>query len=54
MDDQGVGRVSAFIICVFRKIPTDCIWQNWEDHVQTSDKFSVNRKFNGIPHFIKL
>ena len=50
--NQGVGVVSNFIR-VFRERLIDCRWQNWEDHIQTSDRFSMYRKFNSISHCTK-
>ena len=37
--NQGVGKVNEFIR-VFREKVVDSRWQNWEDRVQTSDRFS--------------
>ena len=48
---QCVGRVNEFIYA-FRERLIDCR-QNWEDHVQTSDRFSMYRNFNGISHCTK-
>ena len=31
----------------------DCRWQNWEDHVQTSDRLSMYIHFNSISHCTK-
>ena len=50
--NQGVGRVNEFIR-VFRERLIDCRWQDWEDHVQTSDRFSMYRSFNSILHCTK-
>ena len=50
--NQGMGVVSDFI-CVFRKRLIDCRRQNWEDHVQTSDRFSMYKKINSISHCTK-
>ena len=50
--NQGVGRVNEFIRA-FRERLIDCRRQNWEDHVQTSDRFSTYRHFNTISHRIK-
>ena len=47
--NQGVGRVNEFIRA-FRERLIDCRWQDWEDHVQTSDRFSMYRNFNSISH----
>ena len=47
--NQGVGVVSEFIR-VFREGLIDCRWQSWEYIVQTSDRFSMYRKFNSILH----
>ena len=50
--NQGVGRVNEFIRA-FRERLIDCRWQDWEDHVQTSDRFSMYRSFNSISHCTK-
>ena len=50
--DQGVERMNEFIR-VFRERLIDCRWQDWEDHVQTSDRFSMYRSFNNISHCTK-
>ena len=50
--NQGVGRVKEFIH-VFRERLIDCRWQDWEDHVQTSDRFSMYRSVNSISHCTK-
>ena len=50
--NQGVGRVNEFIRA-FHKRLIDCRWQDWEDHVQTSDIFSMYRSFNSISHCTK-
>ena len=47
--NQGVGRVNEFIPA-FLEILTDCRWQDWEDYVQTSDRFSMYRHFKSISH----
>ena len=44
---QGVVRVNEFIRA-FRERLIDCRWQNWEDHVQTSDRFRIHRSFSSI------
>ena len=46
--NPGVGRVHEF-----RERLIDCRWQDWEDHVQTSDRFSMYRNFNSILHCTK-
>ena len=50
--NPGVGRVNEFIR-VFRERLIDCRWQDWEDHVQISDRFSMYSNFNSILHCIK-
>ena len=50
--NQGVGRMNEFIRS-FRERLIDCTWQDWEDHVQTSDRFSMYRSFNSILHCTK-
>ena len=43
-NNQGVGSESCFLKCFKQRI-IDCRWQDWDDHVQTSDRFSVYRTF---------
>ena len=50
--NQGVGEVSEFIR-VFHERLIDCRRQNWEDYVQTRDRFSMHSKFNSISHCTK-
>ena len=50
--NQGVGRLNEFIRA-FRERLIDCRWQDWEDHVQTSDRFSMYRSFNSTSHCTK-
>ena len=50
--NQGVGRVNEFIRA-FRERLMDCRWQDWEDYVQTSDRFSMYRSFNSISYCTK-
>ena len=50
--NPGVGRVNEFIRA-FRERLTDCRWQDWEDHVETSDRFIMYRNFNSILHCTK-
>ena len=50
--NPGVGRVNEFIRA-FRERLIDCRWQDWEDHVQISDRFSMYRSFNSISHCTK-
>ena len=46
-DNQGVGCLSAFIR-EFRQRLTDMRWQAWDDHVNTSDIFSLYRQFKTL------
>ena len=50
--NQGMGRVNEFIRA-FRERLIDCRWQDRDDHVQTSDRFSMYRSFNSILHGTK-
>ena len=52
MDESRCGRVNEFIRA-FRERLVDCRWQDWEGHVQTSDRFSMYRSFNSISHCTK-
>ena len=46
-DNQGVGCLNAFIR-EFRQRLTDMRWQVWDDHVNTSDRFSLYRQFKTL------
>ena len=43
-DNEGVGCLNAFIR-EFRQRLIDIRWQAWDDHVNTSDRFSLYRQF---------
>ena len=43
-DNQGVGCLHAFIR-EFRQRLIDIRWQAWDDHVNSSDRFSLYRQF---------
>jgi len=51
--NQGVGKANRFIR-TFRERLIDCRGQEWEDDVQTSDRFSVCGNFNSILHCTKM
>lgn len=40
--EQGVGNVRSFLSC-FRQRIIDCRWQEWDCHMQSSDRFSFFR-----------
>ena len=42
-DNQGVGCLNAFIREFGQRL-TDVRWQVWDDHVNTSDRFSLYRQ----------
>ena len=44
-DNQGVGCVNSFLQCFKQRI-TDCSWQEWGYHIQTSDRFALYKTFN--------
>ena len=46
-DNQGVGCLSAFFR-EFRQRLIDMRWQAWDDHVNTSDRFSLYRQFKTL------
>ena len=46
-DNQGVGYLCAFIR-EFRQRLIDMRWQVWDDHVNTSDRFSLYRQFKTL------
>ena len=50
--NQGVGRLND-VIRAFCVRLIDCRWQDCEDHVQTSDRFSMYRRYNSIFHCTK-
>ena len=45
--NQGVGCLNAFIR-EFRQRLIDIRWQAWDDHVNTSDRFSLYRQFKTL------
>ena len=46
-DNQGVGRLNEFIR-EFRQRLIDIRWQAWDDHVNTSNRFSLYRQFKTL------
>ena len=46
-DNQGVGCLNAFIR-EFRQRLIDIRWQAWDDHLNTSDRFSLYRQFKTL------
>ena len=46
-DNQGVGCLNVFIR-EFRQWLIDMQWQAWDDHVNTSDRFSLYRQFKTL------
>ena len=51
--NQGVGGVKDFLR-VFKQRMIDCRWQNWDEHVNTSERFCMYRTFCGSLHSIPL
>jgi hypothetical protein len=51
--NQSVGDCKAFVN-VLRERMIDCRWQNWEEHVRESERFSTYYGFNGFAHETKL
>ena len=43
-DSQGVGCVKSFLAC-FKQRLIDCRWQDWDYHIQTSERFAQYRLF---------
>ena len=43
-NSQGVGCVKSFLSC-FKQRLIDCRWQDWDYHVQTSERFAQYRLF---------
>lgn len=43
-EQQGVGDLRRFLQ-VFKQRLIDCRWQNWSEHVNDSDRFSLYRSF---------
>ena len=41
-DFQSVGHVASFLK-VFKQRLIDCRWQNWNSHIDSSDRFSLYR-----------
>ena len=46
-DNQEEGNLNAFIR-EFRQRLVDIRWQAWDDHVNTSDRFSLYRQFKTL------
>ena len=46
--NQGVEDVNGFID-MYRKRLIDCSWQNVNEHIETSDRFSFYRQFSTAP-----
>eukprot|EP00745_Piridium_sociabile_P012238 TRINITY_DN18996_c0_g2_i5.p1 TRINITY_DN18996_c0_g2~~TRINITY_DN18996_c0_g2_i5.p1 ORF type:complete len:159 (+),score=0.05 TRINITY_DN18996_c0_g2_i5:375-851(+) len=46
--NRGVGCVQSFIK-TFRQRLVDIRWQHWEDHINTSERFSFYRQFKTLP-----
>jgi hypothetical protein len=42
--NQGVACVNTFLACFKQRI-IDCRWQEWDNHIQTSDRFALYRTF---------
>ena len=54
--NQGVGCLNAFIR-EFRQRIIDTGWQAWDEHVNTSDRFSLHGQFKtvvGVEHYMML
>ena len=45
--NQSVGDVKAFLN-MFKERLIDCRWQNWEEHIQESQRFNEYKQFNSI------
>ena len=43
-NSQGVGCVKSFLVCLKQRL-IDCRWQDWEYHIQTSERFSQYKLF---------
>ena len=55
-DNQGVGNIAGFLHCFKQRI-IDCRWQNWHEHVHTSDRFTPYAWFKNtheIESYIEL
>ena len=46
-ENQGVGHVSSFLK-VFKQRLIDCRWQQWNSHIDSSERFSFYRRFKSI------
>ena len=54
--NQGVGNCGEFIK-VFRQRLIDCRWQQWSDHIQTSERYQMYRQFissHDVKPYLKL
>ena len=43
-DNQGVQNIPNFLKCLKQRI-IDCRWQDWHDHIQSSDRFATYKLF---------
>ena len=43
-DNQGVENVNEFLRCLKQRL-IDCRWQDWHDHIQSSDRFAKYKLF---------
>ena len=50
---QGVGRINEFL-SVFKQRLTDCRWQNWNDHVQNSERFAMYKSFCNVDYSVPM
>jgi hypothetical protein len=51
--NQGVGGVKEFLR-FFKQRMIDCKWQNWNEHVNDSERFCVYRTFCDFSHSLPL
>eukprot|EP00745_Piridium_sociabile_P017375 TRINITY_DN26146_c0_g1_i13.p1 TRINITY_DN26146_c0_g1~~TRINITY_DN26146_c0_g1_i13.p1 ORF type:complete len:408 (-),score=12.07 TRINITY_DN26146_c0_g1_i13:7-1098(-) len=50
--DQGVGCINSFLSCFKQRI-IDCRWQDWDNHMQNSERFSLFRMLK-TNHLVKV
>ncbi len=55
-ENQGVECIEQFMFC-FKQRLIDCFWQDWDAHIQNSDRFSVYKSIKsriGLEPYFKI
>ena len=50
--NQGVADIKQFLR-MFKRRMIDCRWQNWNDHIDNSDRFSMYRMICNPKHCVQ-